>query len=181
MLVLGAAGGVGSALTQIARAAGVRVYGTSSPGRRERVESLGATWVAGPAALPEPVAATFDAAGGPSLAESRRATARDGVVLSYGFSFAADAGYSRVGALARTLAAIVRAKLTPGPRVAIHTVLGVVDKDPDRFRADISALVGLVVDGSITPEVTTLPLAEAAEAHRRLQSREVEGKLVLMP
>jgi NADPH:quinone reductase-like Zn-dependent oxidoreductase len=65
--------------------------------------------------------------------------------------------------------------------VTIHTVLGVVDKDPAGFRTDISALVSLVADGSIEPEVTTLPLAEAAEAHRRLQGREVQGKLVLIP
>lgn len=181
VLVLGAAGGVGSALTQIARAAGVEVYGTSSPARRERVKSLGATWVADPTALPAPVAATFDPVGGPSLAVSRRATSREGVVISYGFSFTADAGYSKAGALARTLAAIARAKLTPGPRLAVHTVLNMVRKDPAAFRADMTALIDLLADGSIAPEVTTLPLAEAAEAHRRLENREVQGKLVLIP
>lgn len=181
VLVLGAAGGVGSALSQIARAAGVAVYGTSSRARRDRVESHGATWVADASAVPTPVAATFDAVGGPSLATSRRATAEDGVVVSYGFSFASGAGHSRSGALVRTAAAIARAKLTPGPRLVLHTVESAVAKDVAGFRADVAALTGQLAAGEIAPEVTTLPLAEASEAHRRLENREVAGKLVLIP
>ncbi|EXG81226.1 zinc-binding dehydrogenase [Cryptosporangium arvum] len=181
VLVLGAAGGVGSALCQIARAAGVEVYGTSSPARRARVEANGATWVADAAVVPVKVAATFDPVGGPSLARSRRATSRSGVVVSYGFSFATGAGYSRVGAMARTVGALVRAKLTPGARVAVHTVERVVDKDPAGFRADVTALVEQLEAGVLRPEVTVLPLDRAAEAHRRLQNREVQGKLVLVP
>ena len=181
VLVLGAAGGVGSALCQIARAAGVEVYGTSSRARRARVEANGATWVADAAAVPVPVAATFDPVGGPSLARSRRATKRSGVVVSYGFSFATGAGYSKVGALTRTVGALIRAKLTPGARVAVHMVERAVDKDPAGFRADMTALVEQLRAGTLKPEVTTLPLDRAAEAHRRLENREVEGKLVLIP
>ena len=181
VLVLGAAGGVGSALSQIAQAAGVKVYGTSSPARRARVEAGGAVWVPDAAAVPEPVAATFDPVGGPALARSRRATTPSGVIVSYGFSFATGAGYSRAGALTRTVGALLRAKLTPGARVAVHTVEGMVDKDPAGFRADLAALVELVTAGALRPEVTTLPLDQAAEAHRRLENREVEGKIVLLP
>ncbi|MFD5825708.1 alcohol dehydrogenase catalytic domain-containing protein [Lentzea sp. NPDC060358] len=181
VLVLGAAGGVGSALTQIARAAGVAVYGTSSPGRRGRVEAGGAIWVADQASVPVPVAATFDPVGGPSLVRSRRATKPSGVVVSYGFSFATGAGHSRAGAMARTVGALLRAKLTPGPRVVVHTVARAVDGDPAGFRADVAALVERLVAGVIEPEVVTLPLEQAAEAHRRLENREVEGKLVLVP
>ncbi len=181
VLVLGAAGGVGSALTQIALSAGVTVYGTSSPPRRARVEALGATWAADAASVPMPVAATFDPVGGPSLALSRRATARDGVVVSYGFSFASGTGRTRTRALGGMVAAIARAMLTPGPRLVLHTVEGAVSRNPARFRTDIDALVGLLAGGAITPEVTTLPLAQAAEAHRLLESRQVTGKIVLLP
>jgi len=181
VLVLGAAGGVGSALTQIARSAGVTVYGTSSPPRRGRVEELGATWVADATSVPVSVAATFDPVGGPSLARSRRATARDGVVVSYGFSFAAGSGRSRSRALASMLVAIARAKVTPGPKLVLHTVERAVKKDPARFRTDIAALVGQLSSGAIRPEVTTLPLTRAAEAHRLLESRQVTGKIVLLP
>nr|WP_308129344.1 zinc-binding dehydrogenase [Actinoplanes polyasparticus] len=128
-----------------------------------------------------PVAATFDPVGGPSRARSRRATARDGVVVSYGFSFAAGSGRSRTRALGRMFAAIARAELTPGPRLVLHTVESAVGKDPARFRTDVEALVGQLSSGAITPEVTTLPLAQAAEAHRLLESRQVTGKIVLLP
>ncbi|WP_443061685.1 zinc-binding dehydrogenase [Streptomyces sp. NBC_00414] len=102
VLVLGAAGGVGSALCQLAAHAGVTVHGTSSPSRRAQVEALGATWAPNAAAVPAPVAATFDSVGGPSLAQFRRATARTGVVISYGFSFASSSGHPRTVALLRT-------------------------------------------------------------------------------
>jgi NADPH:quinone reductase-like Zn-dependent oxidoreductase len=80
-----------------------------------------------------------------------------------------------------TVGALIRAKLTPGARVAVHMVERAVDKDPAGFRADMTALVELLRAGTLKPEVTTLPLDRAAEAHRRLENREVEGKLVLIP
>jgi NADPH:quinone reductase-like Zn-dependent oxidoreductase len=181
VLVLGAAGGVGTALCQLARAAGAEVYGTSGVARRGRVEANGAIWVADATAMPTPVDVTFDPVGGPSLAVSRRATRRDGLVVSYGFSFAAGSGYSKANALTRTISAVVRAKLTPGPRLAVHRVEAMVDKDPAGFRTDIAALVQHLVEGKISPEVTAVPLAHAADAHHRLESRQVAGKLVLIP
>jgi NADPH2:quinone reductase len=42
-------------------------------------------------------------------------------------------------------------------------------------------LLELLDAGEIAPRVTTLPLADAAEAHRRLHARENVGKLVLVP
>ena len=43
-------------------------------------------------------------------------------------------------------------------------------------------LVGLIASGQITVQVgETLPLAEAAEAHRRIEARETTGKVILKP
>jgi len=63
----------------------------------------------------------------------------------------------------------------------VHTVERAVDQNPAGFRADMTALVAQLQAGTLRPEVTTLPLDRAAEAHRRLENREVEGKLVLVP
>ncbi len=64
----------------------------------------------------------------------------------------------------------------------MHMVERRVDKDLAGFRADMTALVEQLRTGALKPEVTTLPLDRAADAHRRLEkNREVDGKLVLIP
>ena len=181
ILIVGAAGGVGSALVELALLEGATVYGTSSPARRETVEAAGAHWVASAADLPVPVDAVFDPVGGPSLHQSRRATRRGGVVVGYGFSFTVATGLSKYGGLARTLGALMRARLTPGPRMRLYLIERSISRDPAAYREDLAHLVGMLDQGRIHPMITTLPLTEAAQAHRRLQAREVIGKLVLIP
>jgi NADPH:quinone reductase-like Zn-dependent oxidoreductase len=47
---------------------------------------------------------------------------------------------------------------------------------------DVHALVGLLAAGKLSPVVdAVLPLSDVAEAHRRIEAREVFGKLVLVP
>lgn len=181
VLVLGAAGGVGSALVELAQLAGARVYGTASPGRHAALRERGVHVVTDQEPLLERVDATFDAVGGPSLALSRKRTKRTGVVVSYGFSFTVDAGHSRAGGLLRTVIGLARAKLLPGARVVVHTAGAAAEKDPAALREDLGGLVSLLATGQISPQVETMPLASAAEAHRKLEGRRVLGKLVLVP
>ena len=180
VLVLGAAGGVGSALTELAGLAGVRVYGTASHHRRAVLEARGVTVVDGPEALAEPVDAVFDAVGGASLLASRRAAKPHGVVVSYGLSSAVTSGRSRVRSFLSHATTLIRLTLTPGPSVAVFTVERAA-RDTEEYRADIARLADLFAQGALHPQVTTLPLTEAAEAHRRLENREVVGKIVLVP
>jgi NADPH:quinone reductase-like Zn-dependent oxidoreductase len=181
ILVIGAAGGVGSALLELAKLDGITVYGTSSPARREIVEAAGGHWLADTADASTEVDAVFDPVGGPSLRDSRRATRAGGVAVSFGFSFTVAAGHSKYVGLARTAWALVRARLTPGPGVRLYRIEDSYRKHPDNYREDLNRLVELLADGLIKPVVTRLPLTEAAEAHRRLEAREVAGKLVLIP
>lgn len=180
VLILGAAGGVGSALTELALLAGASVYGTASARHHADLAARGVRVVADAGALSERVDATFDPVGGPSLARSRRATKRTGVVVAFGFSFAVDAGYSRAGGLIRAVRAIIRAKIVPGARLVTFQIAASGTKDPAALRADLTRLVGLLADGSLTPRVRTLPLARAADAHRLLENRQASGKLVLL-
>jgi NADPH:quinone reductase-like Zn-dependent oxidoreductase len=180
VLVLGAAGGVGSALVDLAVLAGIRVIGTSSPPRRSAVEGHGAQWVRSIADVHDPVEAAFDAVGGPSLALTRRVTHRRGTVVSFGFSHTVDADHSKLGGLARTIAALVRARITPGARVRLYQVEGSVKKDPAGYREDLTRLIALVEQGWLRPAVTRIALTQAAAAHRRLENRQVAGKVVLV-
>ncbi len=180
-LVLGAAGGVGSALVELAQLAGATVYGTASAQRHAALQDRGVHVVADQAALPEPVDAVFDPVGGPSLRRSRAATRRGGVVVSYGFSFTADGGYGRTAGLVRTLAALAATKALPGPHVSLYAVGGAAKKAPAALREDLTRLIELLAAGEVAPQVETVPLASAADAHRRLEDRQVLGKLVLVP
>lgn len=177
ILVLGAAGGIGSALTELAGLANIDVFGTASARRHDVLQSRGVTVVADQEALPQEVDATFDSVGGPSLSRSRRATRKSGVVVSYGFSFAVDANASRAVGLARTILALGVAKLAPSPKVALYQV----GKDPAETREDLDRLIELLARGALDPAITTMPLADAADAHRELEARRIVGKLILVP
>lgn len=58
----------------------------------------------------------------------------------------------------------------------IYTYFG---NRPDQFSADMATVFDLLETGVLRPQVATLPIAQAAEAHRRLEAGETTGKLVL--
>ncbi len=164
VLVLGAAGGVGSALVELAQLAGARVYGTASTRRHATLLERGVRVVADQEAIPERVDAVFDPVGGPSLVRSRKAAKQTGVVVSYGFSFTVDAGHSRAAGLVRTITALARAKALPGTRVVLYAVGDAAKRDPAALRQDLGRLIDLLTARELTPQVETVPLASAAEA-----------------
>jgi NADPH:quinone reductase-like Zn-dependent oxidoreductase len=54
--------------------------------------------------------------------------------------------------------------------------------DPEQFREDFGALLGLLREDRIHPVVAErLPLGEARRAHELLESSASKGKLVLVP
>jgi NADPH2:quinone reductase len=53
---------------------------------------------------------------------------------------------------------------------------------PDKTRESAERCFGLLRDGRLKLYVAkTFPLAQAAEAHRHLESRQSTGKLILLP
>jgi NADPH2:quinone reductase len=52
---------------------------------------------------------------------------------------------------------------------------------PERARADIAELAGLLGTGELRAVTRSLPLSEVVEAHRLLESRAFPGRLVLIP
>src|SRR4051794_35914107 len=101
VLILAAAGGVGTLLTQLARAAGARVTGAvGSDAKRPVVESLGADGVLyGKAAGPFDV--VFDGVGGEVARSAVAQLARGGRMLSYGLASGTWAGIAEEEAAAR--------------------------------------------------------------------------------
>lgn len=192
VVVVGAAGGVGTALLELSALGGIRVIGTASGDRTAGVRARAGIAVdrrtCDVAAevrrlAPEGVAAVFDPVGGPSLRVSQSLLAPGGVLVSYGVSFAAEAGNGKLVMLARQALALGRAKVARS-RTELYVIAGRrgrTTRRPAEFRADLAALVVELMRGGLAPEVTTMRLDEAAEAHRALEDGTVTGKLVLVP
>jgi NADPH2:quinone reductase len=196
IVVLGAAGGVGSTLVQLARHAGIRVIGTAGPAQQERLRELGAIPVDYraedvPARVreiaPDGVAAVFDHVGGDGIVDSWRMLARGGTLVSYGTASTRDvAGNPRLPVL-KLIARLTAWHLLPnGRRATFFNLWAGRRLRPARYRAelaeDLTAVLRLLADGAITAQVArTFPLTDAAAALRFAEGGGIAGKVVLVP
>lgn len=195
IVVLGASGGVGSTLVQLARHAGIHVIGTASPRSHDRVRELGAIPVDYhddvPARVrelaPDGVAAVFDHVGGPGIADSWRMLARGGTLVSYGSASTRDlpgSGFLTVLKLVIRLAAWNA--LPNGRHAYFFNLWAGRRRHLDRYRAelreDLQQVFALLADGDITAQVArTFGLTEAAEALRYAEAGGFTGKVVIQP
>jgi NADPH:quinone reductase len=188
-LVTGASGGVGTALLELLRLAGVRVFAAASPARHDFVRALGAEPIDSRAGdlgtrlrdvLPAGVDVAFDGLGGRFVGACIRATRRGGTVVGYGFSGATrrDGTPSTLATLRGFAALLVRAPLS-GRRGRFYGISLRYRKDPQPFRDDLRILFGLLAQGAIRPRIAArLPLLAARRAQELLARGGVEGKLV---
>jgi NADPH:quinone reductase-like Zn-dependent oxidoreductase len=196
IVVLGANGGVGSTLVQLARQAGIRVIGTASARHDDRLRALDAIPIDYrtenvPARVrelaPGGVAAVFDHVGGPGIVDSWRMLAKGGTLVCYGSASTRDVpGNPRLPVLKLFTRLLVWNLLPNGRRATFFNVWAGKARHPDRYRAelreDLGHLFRLLAAGEITAHVArTFPLSEAAEALRYAESGAVTGKVVLLP
>ncbi len=200
MLIHGAAGGVGSAMLQLARLAGVEMYGTCSASGAAVVRDLGgipidyknADFVKEVHRLAgDGLDAVFDGIGGENLWRSREALREGGLVVAYGFQSKLRAGRMivRTGGrhpfreAAELGSFIVRNWFTPGrKRMAPYSIQWGMRLRPAWFRHDLLTLLDLLREGRIKPLIARrLPLEEARRAHELLGEGGVPGKIVLLP
>jgi len=169
LLVLGAAGGVGSYAVQLATAMGARVTGASSAAKVDLVSQLGADRAIDytrqdPLAL-GPYDAIVDTGGGRTLASLRRALAPRGRIAIVG----AESG--PLGGLGRLLAAPLASALSG------HRIVGVVSIEN---RADLEALSAAVGAGTVVPPIDRVfPLERAADAVRHIGRGHGRGKTLV--
>jgi NADPH:quinone reductase-like Zn-dependent oxidoreductase len=171
VLVLAAGSGVGQAAIQVARLHGARVITTAgTAAKRRRAEELG-------------VEAALDHHGSGLVEEVRALTGRRGVDVV--IEHVGEATWDRsVRALARG-GRLVTCGATTGPNAAIDlralfarqiSLLGSFMGS----KGELAHAATLLFAGRLAPVIdTVLPLANAAEAHRRLESSEQFGKIVL--
>jgi NADPH2:quinone reductase len=200
VLIHGAAGGVGTALLQLGRLAGLEMYGTCSSRGAPTVSDLGGIpmdyqhqdFVKEVHRLTvEGVDVVFDHIGGANLWQSRKALRPGGRVVGYGaISSIRGAGLSstrpgrrqRFRGFASFALYIVGGWLLPGRnRVVPYSIQTLKRLKPEWFRQDFIALLDLLQQQKIKPLIAQrFPLAEARRAHELLAQGGVTGKIVLV-
>ncbi|QES51728.1 NAD(P)-dependent alcohol dehydrogenase [Streptomyces venezuelae] len=171
VLVIGAAGGVGTYAVQLARALGAEVTGVCSTGKTALVRSIGADHVVD--YTREDITdgtrrydLILDIAGNRRLSRLRRALTPTGTLVLVGGDGGPWLGGTDRLLRAPLLSAVVRQRL----RVLVSA---------ERHQ-DLLVLTGLIESGRVTPVVDrTYPLEETPEAIRRLADRRALGKVVV--
>jgi NADPH:quinone reductase-like Zn-dependent oxidoreductase len=194
ILVHGAAGGVGVAAVQLAKARQLEVFGTAGPSKQEFLRSMGVDHpidysredfvAAVRRAAPKGIEMVMDPIGGKSFARSYRCLGSTGRLVIYGFSTAA--GPSGKRSLWRGGKAMLQTprfrplQLMRDNITVIGVHLGRMDGRAGLLRKELEELFRMYTAGQIKPVVgKTFPLEQAAEAHRYIQNRQNIGKVVL--
>jgi NADPH:quinone reductase-like Zn-dependent oxidoreductase len=194
VLVHSAAGGVGTAVVQLCGILGARVIGTASRGKHDFLRSLGVEPVdSGAADWPERVRAAsgergvdvaLDAVGGASFRRSYELLAPAGRLCCFG----ASSMSGRRRNLLRAVRELLRmhrfhpVRLMNDNRGVHGIALGHLWEETEILAPQLDALVAHAAAGRIDPVIDGVySFEQAAEAHRRLQSRESVGKILLAP
>ncbi|MFJ6070454.1 NADP-dependent oxidoreductase [Streptomyces sp. NPDC093065] len=163
VLIHAAAGGVGHAAVQIAKARGAYVIGTASAGKHEFLRSLGADETVDYretdfAEAVKDVDVVLDTIGGDTSLRSLRVLRPGGVVVSI-LALGSDEFPEEAD------------------RLGVRAVRMLVDAD----RAGMEEIARLVESGKLRATIAgTFPLAEAARAHEQGETGRTTGKLVLV-
>jgi NADPH:quinone reductase-like Zn-dependent oxidoreductase len=174
LLVLAAGSGVGMAAVQIGKLLGARVIATASTDEKlERARALGAD-------------ETVNYVGQPRFARAvRKLTGGRGADVVFEH-VGTDTWQDSVAALA-IRGRLVTCGSTTG-RWGETDLWSLFAKQASLLgsfsssQADFRTVLALAGEGKLTPVIdTVLPLAAAAEGHRRLEARQVFGKIILRP
>jgi NADPH:quinone reductase len=200
VLIHGAAGGVGTALLQLGRLAGLEMYGTCSARDAAAVSELGGIPIDYKhqdfvteihRQTSEGVDVVFDSIGGSHIWRSRKALRPGGRVVAYGLTgklaggrlaSGRPGGRHRFRGIAIFGVYIVGSFLLPGRRrVVPYSIQTLMRLRPEMFRQDLIALFDLLQQKKIKPIVAQrFPLAEARHAQEVLGKGGVTGKIVLV-
>ena len=198
VLIHGAAGGVGLAAVQLARRRGARVLGSASPAKHALLRAWGvdacldsraSRFAADVRAITggRGVDVVLEPRHGRWIRESYAALAPAGRLVLFGFSDAARSiRGGRLDAL-RTLFGVPWLTVNPirlmnDNKAVMGVNLGRMWRERDRVAAWLRRLLDWAADGTVAPRVDRIyPLADAARAHRRLQTRRNVGKVLLAP
>ncbi|GMG82758.1 NAD(P)H-quinone oxidoreductase [Paralimibaculum aggregatum] len=179
MLVHGGAGGIGSTAIQLGAALGLRVFATEAAGGLDFCRGLGAERAIDYASedFVEIVRAAggadliLDIVGGPTIAKNIKAARHDARIVNLAYNAGSEVTLNMMPVMLKRL-------VLTGSTLRSR---------PDAFKAAVARELEdrvwpLFGAGRLKPVThTVLPLAEAAEAHRLMESAGHRGKILLTP
>lgn len=194
ILIHGAAGGVGIAAVQLARARGLVIFGTAGPAKQEYLRKIGVDHAIDyeksdfvkviQKYAPDGIEMVMDPIGGKSFARSAECLGSTGRLVVYGFSAAAGPEGKR--SLVRAATAFAQTprfhplKLMEKNIAVIGVNLGRMQTRGALLHSEIAEIFRMYAEGKIKPVIgKTFPLAEAAAAHRYIHERKNIGKVIL--
>jgi NADPH2:quinone reductase len=185
----GAAGGVGTALLQLGKLAGLKkMYGTASYEKNDIVSNLGGIPIDYKSVDlvqeinnltihddhgKQGVDVVFDGIGGKSLKSSYEILRSGGRLVAYGGTPTTDLEYWLM---------MFTLNLVPDKKeFMLYSIQTLKRLKPDWFHEDLILLLNLLKQGKIKPIIAAkMPLNEAAQAHELLANGSVRGKIVLI-
>ena len=184
VLIIGVSGGVGTALMQLGKLAGLKMYGTASVKKHASLTEWGVIPIDYKTQdfvdvihqlEPGGLDFIFDGMGGEYSSRSLALLHRGGKLVTY----AAPDG---LGSLLSGAIKIALINLWPnGKSVEFYGISVVYMRDKKPFMEDLSRLFKLLGEGYIKPVITAqMPLLEARKANEMLESGEITGNLVLL-
>jgi NADPH:quinone reductase-like Zn-dependent oxidoreductase len=184
VLIIGAAGGIGTALCELGQLAGLVMYGVDSASKHHALARYGVIPIDPRTedvaetirrAEPDGLAAVFDGVGGAYVKTALSVLRPGGVLVEF-----ANPGSKR--GLLRLLARKAALRLTGGGRRLRLYGTNTWRYDRRPLLRDWRALFTLLAEGRISPVIArTFPLNEASAANALLESGTVIGNLVLLP
>ncbi len=186
ILVHGAGGAVGSALTQLGLLFDLEVFGTASAPKHDLVSALGAVPIDYRKVDfttviqdldPPGVDVVLDHIGGTHLKRSLQTLRPGGKLIAYGFY---NATMGKGGSIPLDFLRLQLWNLLPNQRQAgLYSIGPLRKKHPDWFAEDLGSLFQLALDGRIQPVIwKKISLEQISEAHRWIEAADAQGKIV---
>jgi NADPH:quinone reductase-like Zn-dependent oxidoreductase len=184
-LIIGASGGIGTALLQLGRLAGLRMYGLASQGKHPQLAEYGAMLIDYATqdfvevirrGEPDGLHVVFDGMSGEYLPRGLAVLGKGGRLVSFGEPSGG------LPALLRMLGTVLKTNLKPGgKRIKLYGTSTYFLGNRQPYIEDWGTLFELLRERKIQPVIyRRLPLLEAAQANALMESGQVVGNVVLV-
>jgi NADPH:quinone reductase-like Zn-dependent oxidoreductase len=196
ILIHGASGAVGTALAQLGRVSGLRMFGTASAAKHDYVSAMGVTPIDYRAedfvervmteTGGEGVDVVFDAISLENFKRSWTVLKPGGELVIYGlYQASLAAAEEPMGMVMQFIGYQWNQFLwnwfdDQDRHAGFYSITDMRNEHPDWFRNDLASLFELLAEGNISPEIwKVMPLGDAAQAQRDIAAGRVSGKIVL--